>query len=421
MMFVGLRNEPRPYAWGSRTGISDLLGTVPSGNPEAEVWFGTHPACPSLLEQAVDGFADLASLLQARHSECGLTHESLSFLLKVLAAGAPLSLQVHPSPEEASAGFARENALGIPLDSPLRNYHDDQAKPEMIVAVTQTFVGLSGFRPLTLTLSALRELLAIAASSSEALAAAGRLEPFLDWLELQALSGSSSALRELVTRMLSGKRSEGRHFWDSAVADFGAVVESALGNHDLTALSAVARDICETVATLRSEYEDDPGVVIGAFLNRVELARGEALYLPSGNMHAYLSGVGIELMRASDNVLRGGLTVKHVDVMELIAVTDFSELDHPRLEPTSHTENATVFTPWGAGFSLVHVCGSAEAKTHIEQGEGSILLCVAGALEVSSVNNSITVHRGQAVFVSPDEGPLTIRGDGEAFFATTSA
>ena len=138
-MLLRIENTPRPYAWGSTTAIADLLGTTPSGGPEAELWLGDHPGSPARIVEGAPE-SDLAAHLQARG-------QKLSFLLKVLAAAEPLSLQAHPTIAQARAGFARENAAGIALDDPTRNYKDELHKPELIYALSDPFIALAGFRP----------------------------------------------------------------------------------------------------------------------------------------------------------------------------------------------------------------------------------------------------------------------------------
>ena len=323
-MFVRIFNTPRDYAWGSRGQISALFGRE-SQATEAELWLGAHPGCPSRTE---DG-RTLSQVLDA----AGLRHPP--FLLKVLAAGSPLSLQVHPNTAQAQEGFSREDAAGIPLDAPNRSYRDRFAKPEIIVAVTQ-FEALSGLRPLE---EARR--LAGAAYGADA-----RAEPLQRLLE--------SSLEGAITWLLSG---------DPAVAE---VVDAVTG-----ALSSIADEnpaAADTVRRLSMHYPGDPGIVVGMLLNRVTLAPDEALFLPAGNMHAYLEGVGIELMGPSDNVLRAGLTSKHVDADELTRVADFTPLTDPRM-PRDLLSGALGYTP-DAPFALRRISG--EHSVH-EVGEGVIL------------------------------------------------
>ncbi|MDQ1574031.1 MAG: mannose-6-phosphate isomerase, partial [Actinomycetota bacterium] len=250
-MFVGIANTPRDYAWGSRDDIAQLLGRKPSGGPEAEYWLGTHPGSPSRLETG-GTLSDLTTL---------------PFLLKVLAADAPLSLQAHPNLEQARAGFDRESALGIPLDSPTRNYKDALHKPELVYALSDEYHALCGFR----SVAATRELLATLGPDP---LVAGLLDRLVD----------DSSLRSVFEWLIT--RGDGV---DELVA---RVVELAAS----ATVSSQAPLEFVTVGDLAAAYPGDPGIVIALLLNRVALRRGQVLYLPAGNIHAYLKGLGIELM-----------------------------------------------------------------------------------------------------------------------------
>lgn len=318
-MFLAITNTPRPYAWGSASAIANLLGTTPSGGPEAELWLGAHPGSPSVIVDPTraGGASTLAEWIAAdpgtalgRFADAG----RLPFLLKILAAAHPLSLQAHPTIEQARAGFARENALGIPVDAADRNYKDAFPKPELIFALSPTFDALCGFRPLAEVRDLLELLLSLDAQTEDP--QPQPLEDLLDFLFGPSSSSSSPdvSLRAVFEWLISS---------GSGVPTLVSLV---------TRLAPLSADpSLATAAALAAEYPDDPGIVISLLLNRVTLARGEALYLPSGNIHAYLDGLGVELMAASDNVLRGGLTPKHIDVPELVSVLDFTPVPVPYL------------------------------------------------------------------------------------------
>jgi len=199
------------------------------------------------------------------------------------------------------------------------------------------------------------------------------------------------------------------------------------------AVITFARELA-TVQSLAREYPGDPGIVIALLVNRVSLKRGEALYLPAGNIHAYLSGLGVEVMAASDNVLRGGLTPKHIDIDELLAVLDFTPVPPPYLVPIVESAGVSVFRPDVPDFQLVHIesvastpvvtPGSVGAPVPMRQftltGPG-IAICTAGGFLVAGAGASVSLKRGQSVYVTPDEGTLTFAGAGEVFLATTGA
>jgi mannose-6-phosphate isomerase len=371
-MFVGLTNTPRDYAWGSTSAIADLLGRPRSGEHEAEYWLGTHPGSPALLlHPAVDGATRLSDLT------------TLPFLLKILAAESALSLQAHPTLEQAREGFRRENALGIPLDAPNRNYRDQLHKPELLFALSDEFAALCGFRPVAAT----RELLAplngdpVIDEFLAKLVDDDSLRPIFEWL-----ISNGPGVDELVSRIVASASTQD-------AAEF------------------------EMVTQLAAAWPADPGVVIALLLNRVVLAPGQALYLPAGNIHAYLRGVGIELMSSSDNVLRGGLTPKHVDVAELLAVLDFRPVPVPVMTPETPEPGVTVFRPDVPDFELVVFELDGERVSFSPRGE-SLLLCTDGEFTVDGLVSHAELHRGESSYVSADEAPLGVTGRGRLFLAT---
>jgi mannose-6-phosphate isomerase len=450
-MFVGITNSPRDYAWGSHTAIASLLGTPPSGKPEAELWLGAHAGSPSVVVDpaAVGGAADLAQWIAASPAAAlGASFASdplladagaprLPFLLKILAAGSPLSLQAHPTPARARAGFELENEAGIPLDAADRNYKDPFHKPELLYALSENFEALCGFRSLVSVHSLLEELRALDATMDDPQSAS------LDALESR-LAGADP-LRDTVDWLLRDGRGEDSGEVSWLVERVVALAEQAAFLADGGAKVDFARELA-TVRTLAAVYPGDPGIVISLLLNRVSLHRGEVLYLPAGNIHAYLSGLGVELMAASDNVLRGGLTPKHIDVDELLDVLDFTPLPVPYLAPaSSSTPGVSVFRPDVPDFELVHIeaeavpaaepasassssaassASSTSAQVPMRQftlpGPG-IAICTAGGFLVAGAESSVALKRGQAVYITPDEGTLTFAGAGEVFLATTAA
>lgn len=363
-MFVGITNTPRDYAWGSQGEISGLLGFEASGAPEAELWLGAHAGSPSRVVGSDDTLLDIVD-------------GRLPFLLKVLAAGSPLSLQAHPTMEQAAAGFARENTLGIPLDAANRNYKDAFHKPELIYALSDEFDALCGFRSAAGT----RELLAdfpAARPLADRLTSDDEIRPTFEWLI---------------------SRGEGV---DALVA---AIAQAA--NDSTPELS--------TAALLAHTYPGDPGIAISLMLNRVTLHPGEVLYLPAGNIHAYLSGLGIELMASSDNVLRGGLTPKHIDVPELLDVLDFRPIPVPYLTGESPSVGVQVFRPDVADFVLVRI----EDEGTYELTGPAIALCVAGDIEVQGAHGADNLSLGDAFYITEDEERLSFGGLGTVFLATT--
>jgi len=413
-MFVAIANTPRDYAWGSVTAIAELLGTPPTGKPQAELWLGAHPGSPSRIvgagagadaatdlataaanDLATGGAADLAQWIQADPSAALGGRTRLPFLMKVLAAGAPLSLQAHPSPEQAIEGFERENALGIPLDAPNRNYRDAYPKPEVIYALSDTFDALCGFRPIAES----REVF-LALGLDELVPKLDSLPDLFAWL----MSGSpevDALVAQAIARTNLKENSDDRP---------GTATKGGPNGQ-----SSFVLDALDTVTLLAQHYPCDVGILAALLLNRVTMTRGQALYLPAGNIHAYLRGVGIEIMTASDNVLRGGLTPKHVDVAELARVLDFTPGSPPWLAPEKGEGALEVFRPGNDDFVLAHATGDCV----LALTGPAIALCVAGTMTIAGENSSMTLSGGDAAFVTADESTLAISGTGELFVGTT--
>ncbi len=379
-MLVRIENTPRPYAWGSTTAIAELLGTEPSGGPEAELWLGDHPGSPARIVEGHGGLAgasDLHALLAARG-------ENLPFLLKVLAAAEPLSLQAHPTIAQAREGFARENAAGIALDDPTRNYKDELHKPELIYALSDPFIALAGFRPVAQARAAL------AAVAEPALA------PLSDRLT------DDAALPDIVRWLIDG---------GPAIT---AIVDALTTTAHRVQQSPLDSESWATVRRLADHYPGDPGIALSILMHTVVLRPGEALYLPTGNIHSYQQGLAIEVMAASDNVLRGGLTPKHVDVPELMRVLDARPVPEPRITPRELAPGVRRFEPDVDDFALTVVdAGAAADGITLDTDGPAVVLCLGGALELQG---TLALARGQAAYC--DEAAVSIHGDGCAVIAT---
>ncbi|AYG04290.1 mannose-6-phosphate isomerase, class I [Gryllotalpicola protaetiae] len=424
-MFVRIDNTPRDYAWGSLTAIARLLGRAPSGDPEAELWLGAHAGSPARIEGgspapdlaawiAADPQSALGPELVAADQAAGVAPH-LPYLLKVLAAGAPLSLQAHPSPAQAAEGFARENAAGVPVDAAHRNYKDPFHKPEMLFALSDAFHALCGFRSRAAVASDLVRLIGAARGAD---APAARLAEFGD--RLSAAPDDGAALRDAVTWLLTGGGEVAELVAETVRA--ARLVLAECGSDDFESVDALDPALLpfETVITLSDAYPGEAGIVISLLLNRVRLVRGQALYMPAGNIHMYLAGLGIELMAASDNVLRGGFTPKHIDVPELARVLDFTPLPAPLLDAVELAPGVEVFRPDVPDFALVHATvGTETDAVRLRPGAPAIALATEGTLELAGQAGGLSLARGQAVYITPDEQELTVRGAGELFLATT--
>lgn len=355
------------YAWGSRTLIAQLRGEAyPTEEPQAELWFGAHPSAPSTVRGV-----PLDKIIAAdRNAHLGEASE-LPFLLKVLAAGSPLSLQAHPTKDQAVRGFAEENAAGVPLDSPVRNYRDDNHKPELIVALTE-FHALAGFRPVSQT----RELF-------KALGVPSLLE------DVSTL-GSDSDLKEVLTTWLTMDAED----IDSRIR---AVTEACSEG-----LPGWMNAVAQTTVDLAERYPGDPGVLASMLLNRLCLQPGQGIFIGAGHLHAYLSGLGVEIMASSDNVLRGGLTSKHVDVPNLLAVLQFETTADPVLTPQT-VDGVTFYDVPVEEFALRSV--DLSDVGHEVQGPAMVLVT-----EGNSLIDGQSLPQGSAAWVPANQPTVVSRG-----------
>jgi mannose-6-phosphate isomerase len=388
-----LRGAVRTYAWGSRTAIAEFTGRpCPTAHPEAELWFGAHPGDPAWLETD-DGEQSLLEALrddpegQLGAAVCSRFGDTLPFLLKVLAADEPLSLQAHPSAEQADQGFAREERAGIPVSAPIRNYRDRSHKPELLVALGQ-FEALAGFQPAGRSAELMRAL------------AVTDLDPYVNLLSGQA---DADGLRALFTTWITAPQ-PALDVLVPAVLD-GAIQYVRSGEKKFAAEA-------KTVLELGERYPGDAGVLACLLLNRISLKAGEAIYMPAGNLHAYLEGVGVEVMANSDNVLRGGLTPKHVDVPELLRVLDFTPATDDVLCPKITRDGMElVYNTPATEFAVSVLCIDGEQLDHEidapSRHDGpQILLCTEGSTVVHAKGGTVTLKRGSAAWVAADDGPI---------------
>ena len=381
-----LTNVIQNYAWGSHTAIAELRGEAsPSAQPQAELWMGAHERGSSTL---IGPDGEPITLLQylemdpsgvlGRRSRRAFG-DRLPYLFKVLAAAQPLSLQAHPTAEQARQGFEDERRRGIPLQAAERNYKDPSHKPELICAL-EPFEALCGFRS---TRDAVQVL--------ESLGVAG-LEPMTKRLGDYGVGAAFAWTLE----------SEAA---PNAVHNIGRACQG----RDDPALAWVAR--------LADRYPRDPGVIAALLMRYVELTPDQALYLPAGNLHAYLEGTGIEIMANSDNVLRGGLTAKHVDKVELLNVLDFDAQPPPVLEAREMTPGVWTYPTAAAEFRLSRLEVSPEHPIELSSDGPQILLCVEGALQAESMTTPLSLSQGQSALRRAADGPVRLTGQGRAFVA----
>ena len=392
-----LNGHGQHFAWGSRTELPDLLRREPDGRPWAEYWLGTHPSGPATL---ADG--STLELLVREHPEVlGAATESaygvqLPFLLKFLSAGSPLSLQAHPSREQAEAGYARESLLGLPPDDPRRSYKDDWPKPETIVALTP-FEGLIGFRDPQMT-AALFEGLGVGEDLASIIGPLRDRCPY-------------PALQEVFLDVLTlDHQDERRHLVD-------VLLSAAVANLDAPGeLGQFAR----TAVELDEHFPGDPGIIAALLMNRFTLQPGEAIALEAGVMHAYLRGTAVEAMANSDNVVRGGLTKKHIDVDGLLQVVAFQPMS-PEVLIAEGADGTYVYPTSFPEFELWLMAPvDARTQTMPRPDSGRIALVASGDFTLTGDDGPVHLRVGDAVFVAADE-QIAVAGHGQLFVAASGA
>jgi mannose-6-phosphate isomerase len=390
---IELECSIRDYAWGSPTAIPQLLGIAATGGPAAEMWIGAHPDSPSRAVAHADqpGLDALISADPTGMLGTGTVArfgERLPFLLKVLAAERALSIQVHPNRQQAEAGYAAEEAAGIERTSPERNYRDANHKPEMAYAITE-FQAFCGFRPVHRT--------------AELFAA-------LDVAELSAyqpLLVSDGGLRAVFTTLLTLRGQSRRRLIEQAVAGCRRLARTG-GEWSAEAGASVLA---------AEDFGDDIGPVLALLLNYVRLAPGEAIFLGAGNVHAYLRGVCVELLANSDNVLRCGLTPKHIDVPELLRIADFSPMAEPRHLPCCESADRVDFRPPVPDFEL-SVCRSA---AELPADRPWLVLAGEQPVTVTDQAGELLLPPWRAAFVSAGADACRAEPAGRMFLASVSA
>jgi mannose-6-phosphate isomerase len=393
-----LENPVLNYAWGSRTAIAELQGRpAPTDLPEAELWIGAHPKAPSQIV-APAGLGTLDHAIQEDpvamlgHEVCDRFGNELPFLLKVLAAAEPLSIQAHPNHEQARRGWERENAEGVPLDAPRRNYRDPNHKPELVSALS-SFTALKGFRPLDEIARGLEPV------------ARPDIAPELGRL---AREHAPLALRALFARLMTLDPEEQ-----------GAVLKRATSE---AARRRRTDPAWEWVARLMKHYPGDVSTLAPLYLNLITLAPGEALFLPAGELHAYLEGTAIEIMANSDNVLRGGLTSKHVDVPELLATLLFEGGNPEVLKPVDSGPGERAYRTPAREFELAFLAVQSEHPFLPNPGRGvEILLGLAGDTRVCVGGEATSLGPGRSVAIPATLESYVIEGEGRVCRARVPA
>jgi mannose-6-phosphate isomerase len=400
-----LQNTVKHYDWGSPGDIPRLLGIDGGGRPWAELWMGVHPGGPSKTEFRGEtlGLAELIGRAPAAFlgKEGAEKFGGLPFLFNFLAAAKPLSIQAHPNREQARRGFDRENREGIALDAPGRNYRDPNHKPEILCALSP-FTAMCGFRdPGEIRRNLVRFLAAASPSLQRGTA------PLIEALSgpvsgaLRAFFSALFALSAGTRRELAGYITRGPGA--AAFAGDGTGTDAGAGKH---------------MAAFAELYPGDPAVIAPLYLNLLDLRPGEAVYLDAGVLHAYIKGFGVELMANSDNVLRGGLTAKHVDLPELTGVLDFSPRRPEILKPPGPDPAWYTYAAPGGDFSLSVMNNRGETRPF--PGTGPAILALSrGEARFFAGEKTLDLLPGESVFL-PARRPgevLSCRGDFTAYIA----
>jgi mannose-6-phosphate isomerase len=395
-----LQNTIQEYAWGSRNVISMLLNKhVPSKNPEAELWMGAHPRSPSYV--IVDD-TPLSLITYIESDPEGILGPyvakkfsyKLPFLFKVLAAEKPLSIQAHPDRLQAHAGFVRENEKGIPINAPHRVYRDNNHKPEIICALTP-FWALNGFRRFDEIIDVLQKSGSFSPNPS-----------FVKKLDVFSRNPGTPGLKELFRSIMSMEGDERRESLDALLS----YAEVHAGDNPSY----------KWILTLNKEYPDDIGIICVLLLNLVQLKPGEAMFLPARQFHSYLNGAGIELMANSDNVLRGGLTQKHIDIPELLSIIDFKESPVSILRPQKNNNHEKLYFTPAEEFILSCISlTSGRIYRSREKRSIEIMICIEGdaVIREKSYHDTLHLKRGTSIVIPACVKQYIIEGNANLYKA----
>ncbi|MCR9684653.1 mannose-6-phosphate isomerase, class I [Vibrio antiquarius] len=387
-MIFRLSNPIKNFEWGCKYALSELFGIPnPDMRPQAELWMGAHSNGSSHIKirgeelSLADAINSDSAYWLGEQMEKGI--EQLPFLVKILAANQPLSIQVHPSKVAAETGFEKENAQGIAFDSPERNYKDSNHKPELVYAITP-YLAMNGFRQL----DEIHKLFSAMELPSVELI----LEPFL-------ANPSRKTLERLFAAVLQLDESEKQQ----AISELLSFDSSK--NYSTEVVEAF-----QLITELAKLYPNDVGLFSPLFLNIIELHPGEAMFLYAETPHSYLKGVGVEVMANSDNVLRAGLSPKYIDVPELIANTKFESIKPSdlKMEPIKQGERLIYPIPVeDFKFDIID-----DAILDITVLSPEILLCVNGTAEIKTEQNCVTLKAGESVMIPAATSSYSLNSQG---------
>jgi mannose-6-phosphate isomerase len=380
-----LEAKTRDYDWGTSDAIAELQGRpVPAPGPEAELWMGAHPTAPSgVRDTTLDALIEAAPERELGAEVAARFGGRLPFLLKVLSAARALSIQVHPSRAQAEAGYADEEERKVPRDAPDRNYVDDWPKPELLYALTPFEVAAGLRTP----------------------ADASALLQALDVDELKPLATGLTDLGGALATVLR---------WGEPAPLLASVVAAC---QRLAEAGGPYADACAAAVRVAADRPGDIGVVALLLMRHAVLQPGQAVYMPAGGLHAYLRGTGIELLANSDNVVRSGLTSKHIDVPELLKLVD-PAVEVPILAPRVLPDGIIWFDTPAPEFRL-HVIELAGPELALPGAAPRILLCLGGSCTLrAATGQELALTRGGACFIPYADGPVHAAGHARLVQAT---
>jgi len=391
-----LCNQIKHYEWGSPDFIPRLLGVAANGKPWAELWMGSHSGSSSLVSLP-SGDVSLGELIAGdprRYlgEKTAQRYGELPFLFKLLAVEKPLSIQAHPNSAQAYNGYERENRAQIAHNAPNRNYSDPNHKPEIICALTP-FTGMCGFR-------SREEIMRLSSVFHAQTAPALLREGFIPLVQALEIPNQALAMQTFFSTL-----------FDLPQAVREALTDFILSVHDDGFEWELMRDLAR-------QYPGDPALIAPLYLSIFHLEPGEAIFIKAGVPHSYIHGCGVELMANSDNVLRGGLTAKHIDIAELINVLDFNSLKPSLIKPESGASSFTYPTPCEE-FSLTVMHGTATKPAAFARNSPAVCIVTEGevSIEMPDATNSMVLKQGESVFIPPAD-PLVLRGDYTLYAAT---
>lgn len=366
------------YDWGSKSFIQELLG-ITEADILAEAWYGAHPKAPSLIQDT----NLLGMIEQDPHYWLGSNTAKMPFLLKILAANKALSIQVHPNKTQAEQGFAEENQKGIALSDPRRCFRDDNHKPELMMALTD-FYALCGFREYAQIIDIFISL---------------KLTPLFSTFASFVNNPNSQSFSELYLQILQ--------YPDPKELKTALLKLSIKGEH---------AHLISWIKKLNEVYPGDPAIISPLLMNLIKLRPFEAIYLDAGIIHAYLEGSGIEIMASGDNVLRAGLTTKHIDITKLCEIMTFAPFMPDIQASPSEGKYLHGYQSAAKDFKLYHLSASSEDNALNIQGI-KIVLCLSGEIKLSSGESSLKLCRGESAVISATRKEVFISGIGTAVIA----